>query len=41
MFIQTLDDNSNCKSKNRLALYVILEIFFNGLAKSPRVFRSS
>ena len=27
MFIQTLDHISHCKSENRLAVFVILEIF--------------
>ena len=27
------------KSENRLAEYVILEVFLNGFAKSPRVLR--
>ena len=41
MFVQTLYHSSHCKKENRLAVKVILEIFFNGLAKSPRVPRSS
>ena len=41
MFIQTLDHSSHCKSENRLAVYVIFEIFLNGLAESPSVLRSS
>ena len=28
------------KSENRMALHVILEIFFNGLPKSPRMLLS-
>ena len=41
MFIQTLDHSPHCKSENWMAVQVILAIFFNGLAKSPRVLRSS
>ena len=41
MFIQTLDHISGCKSENRLAVLVILEFFFSGLAKSPHMLRWS
>ena len=41
MLIQTLDHSSHCKREKRLAVQVILEVFLNGLAKSPSVLRSS